>query len=166
MVDKEPELPTFFSTTLVLPSPNEKSAAVISPLLSRPEQVRVTVSDALPEVGETDNPVQSGTLLDDGVGVGVGVGVIVRVGVGVTVGVTVGEPMENARVQAGSDALGLTWGTLGATGLVWVSFILVTTVATPKTIVMMVAKIRCQYFFIRLKSFIAMRRLRIFAILR
>lgn len=112
----DPELPTFFSTTLVLPSPKEKSTAVTSPLLSRPEHVRVIVSGALPDDGETDNAVQSGTLLVCGVGVGVGVFVIV--GVTVMVGVTVGEPIENAKVQAGSDAFGLTWGTFGATGLV------------------------------------------------
>ena len=133
-MDSDPGLPTFFSTVLVCPSPKENDAAVISPSRSIPEQVRVIAKGALPELGLTVSPVHSGVSLDRWVGEGVGVGVAVGCGVGVgvavgtgvvvTVGVTVGVivAIANASVQAGAIAFGFTWGTVGATGLVWVNF--------------------------------------------
>ena len=68
-----------------------------------------------------------------GAGVAVGAGVFVGVAdgtggsVGVDegpgeVGVGVATATEKVSVQAGSAALGETWGTVGATGVVWRSF--------------------------------------------
>ena len=85
------------------------------------------------------------------VGPGVGVGVGVAVGPGVEVGVGVGVAMAKASVQAGAAAFGVTWGTVGATGLVVVNFPLVRNTMTAKPIVKRLMNIRCQYFF---KAFI------------
>jgi hypothetical protein len=57
-----------------------------------------------------------------GVGVGVFVGVFVGVLTGVPVGEFVGVPTKlNVSVHAGSEAFGVSWGTFGATGVVFVS---------------------------------------------
>ena len=80
-----------------------------------------------------------------------GVGVGVAVGPGVEVGVGVGVAMAKASVQAGAAAFGVTWGTVGATGLVVVNFPLVRNTMTAKPIVKRLMNIRCQYFF---KAFI------------
>lgn len=75
--------------------------------------------------------VEVGVGVAVGPGVGVGVGVAVGPGVGVGVGVATVRVKES--VHAGSAALGVTCGTVGATGLVVVSFWLVrnTTAASP-----------------------------------
>ncbi len=77
--------------------------------------------------------VGPGPGVEVGVGVAVGPGVGVAVGPGVGVGVAVGTARVKESVHAGSAALGVTWGTVGATGLVVVSFWLVrkTTAASP-----------------------------------
>lgn len=84
-----------------------------------------------------------------GVGGGVAVGPAVGVGVGVGVGVAVGVGMANVNVQADSAALGVTWGTVGATGWVVVSFWLVKNTMTPRPAVNRRMKSMYQYFFIK-----------------
>ena len=70
------------------------SAAVISPSVSLPVQVKVTVYGTVPVAGSTVRSVHSGFVLLAGVvGVGVAVGPGVPVGVGVGVAVGPGVPV-------------------------------------------------------------------------
>lgn len=97
-----PGLPTSFSTTCVDPSPKLNSAARSFPSRSVPLQESVTVRGAFdPELGSTERLSQSGSVFVPGV----------------PVGVPVGCTTEKVSLHAGSTALGLTWGTLGATGV-------------------------------------------------
>lgn len=88
---------------------------------------------------------------------GVGVGVYVGVFVGVFAGVVgVGVARLNVSVHAGSAALGVTCGTVGATGFVFISLPLVRRAMAPILNVIRVIVIKYQYFFrnfIRLLNF-------------
>lgn len=68
------------------------------------------------------------------------------VGPGVGVGVGVGVAMANVSVQAGAAALGVTCGTVGATGFVVVSLPLVRNTMAAKPMVMILTNNTCQYF--------------------
>ena len=76
---RDPGLPTFFSTSFVVPSGRVNSTAVISPSLSLPVHLRVSERGAVPEVGLRVRSVHSGVVFP--CDVGVGVLVIVPVGV-------------------------------------------------------------------------------------
>ncbi len=107
-------------------------------------------------VGVTDG-VPVGVLVGVGVfvGVSVPVGVLVGVAVIVPVGVTVGVVIENVSVQAGSTALGVACGTVGATGLVVVSRWVVRNVIIPSPRVMKKIMTRYQYLRKNIESFTA-----------
>ena len=174
MVVSDPGLPTFFSTSLVVPSGSVNSTAVISPSVSLPVQVRVTVYGGVPVEGFKAKSVHSGVVFPCGVGVDVGVfvgaliGVFVGVLVGVLVGVFVGVPVPGTPVfvgvgvftvivkdtlQALLTAFGITCGTFGATGFCVSSFVDVKYATTPSPTVMMVTAIKYQYFLKNLISF-------------
>lgn len=87
------------------------------------------------------------------VGPGVAVGVGVAVGPGVGVGVAVGTASVKESVHAGSAALGVTCGTVGATGLVVVSFWLVRNTTAPSPMVRTRRMIIRQYCFRNFISF-------------
>ncbi len=82
-----------------------------------------------------------------GVTLGVPVGVGLLVGPGVPVGVAVGVAMANESVHAGSAALGVICGTLGATEEVFVNCWLVMKVSAARPIVMIPTKNTYQLFF-------------------
>lgn len=136
------------------------SAAVMSPSGSLPVQVNVTVYGGVPLAGSTTRSTHTG-LVFPGFGVGVGVDVGVGDGVGPSVGVGVGvglapvvgvdvgvlgTEMEKESLQAEATACGVSCGTVGATGACCSSFVLVTYATTPMPTVMMVTRIRYQYF--------------------
>jgi hypothetical protein len=107
--------------------------------------VIVGVSEGV-TVGDSDGVIVG---VSDGVIVGDSDGVIVGDPVGVSVGDSVVKL--NVRVQAGSDALGVTCGTVGATGVLVVNLPLVTSATTPMISVTTVNNSAYQFF---LKNFI------------
>ena len=159
-VESEPGLPTFFSTSFVVPSGKVNSTAVISPSTSVPEQVIVVVNGGVPLEGDRVRPVQLGIELFDvpvGVGVGEGPGVAEGPGVGVGDGPCVGVwdgPVVGVLVAMLNTswhfcvltAFGVTCGTVGATDCLFSSCVEVRYATTPITTVRMVTKSRYQYF--------------------
>lgn len=111
----------------------------------------VVVNDGVPLSGDRVNPVHSGTWLVPEVGVAVGP--LVGEGVGVSAG-PVGDGVGVLGVMANTswqefvpDALGVAWGTVGATDCwVW-SLVEVKYATTPMTTVRTVTNSKYQYFF-------------------
>ena len=155
MVERDPRLPTFCSINLVVPSGRVNSTAVMSPSISLPVHLSVTVNGAVPLVGFKARSVHTGAVLLVSVGVlvGVAVGVLVGVpdGVPVLVGVGVFAVMLKDTLHALLTAFGVTCGTFGATDDSLSSLVDVKYATTPTPTVMMVTAIKYQYFF---KNFI------------